>query len=207
MEALDRMESIYLRIPCEIRLYDGSTMTAGVYQMDPSKRTTKEVINNPPSERYIDIIARGAVHYGIREEFTKWLATVKVTPRKHHKEFKKLGEPQESLTLTFKELEKYDGNDGRDLMFSVNYKIVKFVGDRSTQEAQNAYDNMKRRAGGKDYTVGAARGLYEPRYPIANTLLEMTEEHRAWVEDLFCSWMIPDYYKVVGRAVHEISKI
>jgi len=199
MEALDRMESIYLRLPCEVRLYDGSTMTASVYQMDPAKRTTKEVVNNPPSERYIDIITRGAVHFGIKSEFTKWLSTVKVTPRKHPSEFKKLAEPENLISVTWKELEKYDGNDGRDLMFAVNYKVVKFVGDLSTQEAKNAFENMKRRAAGKDYTCMAARGLYEPNYPIAKSLAEMSDEHKAWVEDLFCSWFIPNYYKVVGR--------
>jgi len=198
MDVLDRMEASYQRLPCEVHLYDGSTMTAGVYKMDESKRFSKEVTNNPPSERYIDIITRGAIHYGIKSDFTKWLATIKVTPRRKPSEFKKLQVPENPLTLTWKELEKYDGNDGCDLMFAVNYKIVKFDGDLSTQEGKNSFELMKRRAGGKDYTLMAARGLYEPNYPIAATLAQMTDEHRAWVEDSFCSFFARNC-KVVGK--------
>jgi len=201
MAILDQMESIYIRIPCEVRLYDGSTMKAGVYQMDPKKMTTKQQsVNSLPGERYIDIITRGAIHYGLKVEFIQWLSTVKVTPRKAPKDFNKIDEPEGDLTMTFEELEKFDGNDGRDLMFSVNYKIMKFVGDMNNPDAKNTYENIKRRAPGKDLTISTARGLYEPRYPIASTVDEMSEEHRGWVEDLFCMWLNnKTFYKVIGR--------
>jgi hypothetical protein len=48
-----------------------------VYTIPEEKRNING-INNPPSERYIDIMTRGALHYGVKQSYVDWLLTLEV---------------------------------------------------------------------------------------------------------------------------------
>jgi hypothetical protein len=65
MELLDSIESNYKREPAKVKLYDDKIVDASVYTISEEKRSVNG-INNPPSERYIDIMTRGALHYGVK---------------------------------------------------------------------------------------------------------------------------------------------
>ena len=65
MELLDSIESVYKREPAKVKLYDDKIVDASVYTIPEEKRSVNG-INNPPSERYIDIMCRGALHFGVK---------------------------------------------------------------------------------------------------------------------------------------------
>ena len=71
MEVLDKIESIYGRIPSKAKLYDGNLIDCTVYS-DPDGKIDdilKKGNNKPPSERYIQIMSEGAAFYGVKPEY------------------------------------------------------------------------------------------------------------------------------------------
>ena len=64
MEILDKIESLYTRVPAKVKLYDGQIVEASVYTWPNAKARNPEV-DKPPTERYIDIMVRGATHFGV----------------------------------------------------------------------------------------------------------------------------------------------
>jgi len=178
-----------------------------VYQMDLVKhQITKHM---PPSERYLDIIRRGAVYYGLKKEFIEWLNGIKYVPRKEAKDFARTADPPTNgLELTVEELAKYDGSNGSEVLASMNGKIIKFVGDLTQKDATQSYEFFKKRYGGKEGTFQLARGLYDPKYAVATSYETMSEEHKASVEDMWMNFVtqagaIPftKNYACVGRIV------
>ena len=65
MEILDKIESAYSRAPAKVKLYDEKIVDATVYTR-PNAKTRGADVDKPPTERYIDIIVRGAVHFGVK---------------------------------------------------------------------------------------------------------------------------------------------
>ena len=49
-------------MPAKVKLYDGSIIEASVYTR-PNARERNPEVDKPPTERYIDIMVRGASHY------------------------------------------------------------------------------------------------------------------------------------------------
>jgi hypothetical protein len=71
MEVLDKIESIYGRIPSKAKLYDGNMIDCTVYS-DPDGKIddiVKKGNSKPPSERYIQIMSEGAAFYGVKPEY------------------------------------------------------------------------------------------------------------------------------------------
>jgi len=207
MDVLDKLEMVYNRVPVDLKLYDGTKVKGGVYQMDLVKhQITKHM---PPSERYLDIIRRGAVYYGIKKEFVEWLNAVKYIPRKDPKDFNRAPDPpKDGLELTSEELAKYDGNNGSEVMAAMNGKLIKFVGDLTQKDITQSYEFFKKRYGGKDGTFQLARGLYDPKYSVATSIESMSDEHKSSIEDMWMNFVtqagaIPftRSYAVVGRLV------
>jgi gamma-glutamylcyclotransferase (GGCT)/AIG2-like uncharacterized protein YtfP len=190
MAVLDKIEMSYKRLPVNIEMYDGQLLRGTVYQMDPAKITI--TVNNPPSERYIDIITQGCKHYGVKQSFIDYLKSIKVIPRAEPKDFKKYPEPEDpSKTMTMAEVTRCDGCDGRDLCYVINGKVIKFVGDVSEQAnnkaAQQAYAWGKDRFAGRECTFLMARMLYEPKYPLPTCYKDMSAEHKASVEHMWAN--------------------
>jgi len=198
MAMLDKMEASYKKVALDCKYGDGKVQKCMVYQMDPTKLLPGP--NNPPGERYIDIITQGAQHYKVNPAFVEWLKTVKVTPRKKPSEFKKLPAPKVDQKISKEDLAKHDGSNNSEMWMSVNFKVCKWVGDLSLPQNVMMYEFCKRWAG-KEATIMFARGLYEPRYPIPTTLEAMPEEHRALIEDQFAGWQVmrePAVWQVIG---------
>ena len=80
MVLLDSIESLYLRKPARVKLYDNSIINASVYTM-PANKNDIVGINRPPTERYIDIMTRGALHFGVKQSYIDWLNSIEVQPR------------------------------------------------------------------------------------------------------------------------------
>ena len=65
MAVLDKIEMTYTRVPAKVKLYDGTIIEASVYTRPNAKARGSEV-DKPPTERYIDIMAIGAAHFGVK---------------------------------------------------------------------------------------------------------------------------------------------
>ena len=196
MKLLDSFESTYHREVVKCIVYDGNNesyndeenvVMGTAYVMTTSKMDfTKPP--KPPSERYIDIILRGCSHFGISGEYQAWLKTVQVVPRKKLSEFRSYPLPDPCLEFDAETLREFDGQECKDLYLAINGKVLKFVGDRNGSSFQAA---LKR--GPCDITLRYARAIYEPSYPVANTLDEMCDEHKAFVEDMFFGFTQPNW--------------
>jgi hypothetical protein len=197
MRELDKMEGGYDHVDVVCHLYDGTTKPAVAYKFK-TDRVKEMKTNNPPSERYLDIIIRGCEHYGVKQSWVDFLKAHPFVPRKKPSEYKKLPEPEDKTKFVTKaELSKYDGRDGRELMVAVNGKVCKWAADPTNPAAGFTFKWLAENVGGKDATIFWARGLYEPKYPIAKSFEEMTPEHRAFVEDLATMRMLSNF-KVIG---------
>jgi len=51
-------------VPAKVKLYDGSIIEASVYTR-PNAKARNPDVDKPPTERYIDIMVRGATHFGV----------------------------------------------------------------------------------------------------------------------------------------------
>jgi hypothetical protein len=65
MEKLDKIESNYTRVLAKVKLYDDSIVEASVYTR-PNAKARGSDVDKPPTERYIDIMTRGAAHFKVK---------------------------------------------------------------------------------------------------------------------------------------------
>merc|ERR1711871_107360 len=97
MAKLDEIESGYDRCPAEARKYDGQKVPCTVYRFNKEevrKMATMSNLGQPtgdelPSERYIDILSRGALSHGVAAEHIEWLQAHPCRPRKKMDEFQR----------------------------------------------------------------------------------------------------------------------
>ena len=64
-------------------MYDDTIRDATVYTLGDREFE----VNNPPSERYIDIMVRGCKHFGVKQEYIDWLVNHEQQPRKKLEDF------------------------------------------------------------------------------------------------------------------------
>ena len=67
MQVLDKIESIYTRVPSKAKKYDGEMIDCTVYA-DPVGKIDHSN-DKPPTERYISIIVEGAEQHGVKPEY------------------------------------------------------------------------------------------------------------------------------------------
>jgi len=196
MKTLDKIEASYKHVDVQVELYDGRCVEAAVYKMDEAK-IDPTIPNRPPSERYIDIIVRGCVHYGVAQSHIDWLKEQHFVPRKSPKDYNKIPTPP-SIFFTQQELSTMDGLEGRDMGYSMNGKVLKFVG---TPQQKLRFAFVTNNYAGTDATLRVARMLYEPLYPVAESLDKMPLEHRSYCEDATASMMLslnPPAWQPIG---------
>ena len=139
-----------------------------------------------PSERYIDILSRGAESFGVAPSYVAWLKGHPCNPRKTIDEFKTFDRtaiPADRLPMTYDEVEPFNGQSGDDKPFLVIVNgLVLEVGEGHSRRFMSA----NREKGIVDQTVNISKMLYEPKYGDAtpNSLQEMSAEHKLFVEDL-----------------------
>lgn len=207
METLDKIEASYMRIAVVAHVYKPhdaaavpvDTVTVGAYRIDPEKMVHYKGPSKPPTERYIDIITRGCRHFGIAEPYIQWLLSVEVVPRKKANEFQKFTHLPRIFgpcrVFATSDLPRWKGEDGQIFCLSVSGKVIRYHGDIKDAGP------IRQRRGGIDMTLIGCRMIYEPLYPIVNSVEEMTLEHKAFVEDFlfgYTSGMSPGKWCVIG---------
>jgi len=190
---LDSIEAVYKRTPVVVDTYDGRKINAFAYKMDPSKMGPQTQPDSLPGERYLDIITRGCRHFGVSEEYIKWLEKVPTVPRKKPEEYRTVPAPP-PVVISAAELAAGVGATPYDpavpLLVSINGKVLQWVVTPDTPGMQMMYSWSQKRYAGTDCTVMVAKTLYEPMFPIPTTYEAMPPVCRGWAEDLFIGFTL-----------------
>ncbi|CAF1107436.1 unnamed protein product [Rotaria sp. Silwood1] len=203
---LDQIEGFYHRILVNVIDYQHQSHTVYVYKMN----NTNE-ISSLPSERYLDIIVKGCEYHNVRPEYIDRLKREQpVIKRKKPIEFKSFTDITPNIFYSMEELVRHDGSDQtRQLWTSVNGKILEYAGlpanDHPDYELQKRFFAFfQPRYGGREMVFAMAKVLYEPLYKLPLNDEDMSDEHRAMIEDNFFDWVVKDtvqtsYWKPIGR--------
>lgn len=191
MVALDKLEFSYDRHEGKAKLYDDSVISCTVYVQKASGPS--ELMGSgehPPQERYVDIIVRGMREFGVKQAAIDRLLALEVQPRKTKDQFKRFTIPDGTPCWTKDEFE-HQVKSGR-LLDICNGVVTEVAGDR------DKLPEVVLASLGADNTHRMSGLLYEPLYGLPSCLEEMSEEHRAWVEDLIVTGQerMPGMFKV-----------
>lgn len=203
MKKLDEIERQYIRREVTCEKYDGTIIKAYGYEFDKSKLSTN--ISKPPSERYIDIMTQGMLYYKCDINAINELKnTPNQVPRKKVEEFSKFIIPDEykNTIYTWNDIKGCNGLNDKQLRIVVNGKVFQLVHPINISDEDFEKRKLKdSNFGGTDTTVTYAKMIYEPKYSPCNTIYEMSDEHKAWVEDLAYNFINnpPIYYTCIGR--------
>lgn len=168
----------------------------------PAKHTSPtHCSDQPPLERYLDIMIDGCRHFGVSEEYIDFLRNHESQPRPIPGEFHSFGDPPEdSPTFTLEEVEQCDGRDGRPLRITFCGRVLECSLDRNSRD-WNEFCDIHEQVGhvGEMYI---SRVAYDPKYGTPETLKDFTEEHANYLEDLMWRYMtftgLPDVWHPVG---------
>ena len=144
--------------------------------------------DQPPLERYLDIMIDGCRHFGVAEEYIDFLCNHESQPRPIPGEFHSFGvPPDDSPTFTLQEVERCDGRDGRPLRITFCGRVLECSLDRNSQDWKEFVD-IHEQVGhvGEMYI---SRVAYDPKYGTPETLEDFTEEHANYLEDLMWRYM------------------
>lgn len=205
MHRLDEIEAFYHRVPINCRNYQNQLQKAYAYQMN---------LNNQPigipQERYLDIIIKGCEYYKVRPEYIQDLRNDQpVVPRKKPEDFQSFTDIPENAFFTHEELQRHNGNNATLPMWvSLNGKILEYAGVPPTDHPdyefqQRFYHLIRQKFSGREISGLMAKTLYEPLYKLPLTDEDISDEHRAHIEDhyfeMLASPQNKTYWKVIGR--------
>ena len=177
MAKLDKIEMSVARRPGKARLYDGALVDCSVYCDDPEKKkaTQQAGKDQPPEERYVDIMVEGAAAHAVAEEYIAKLRAMPTRPRPNPADFIAFQPPAEGVPAwSFAEaMSKGDGADGKPHYFVVNGKVVELL-DTASPLAKFLVG---------DITLQSAKMKYDPKYGMPESFEAMSDEHRAYIED------------------------
>jgi hypothetical protein len=206
MACLDVIEGFYHRILVNVVDYQGQSHTVYVYKMNAINEPA-----SPPAERYLDIIVKGCEYHNVRPEYIDRLKREQlVKPRKQPQAFRSFTDIPSNVFYSLTDLSQHNGsNPDLSLWTSVNGKILEYAGIPDIRHPD--YEEQKRflaffqpRYGGHELVYAMAKVLYEPLYKLPLSEEDMSDEHRAMIEDSFFDWVAKDavqasYWKPIGR--------
>mmetsp|Transcript_11058 Transcript_11058/g.18901 ORF Transcript_11058/g.18901 Transcript_11058/m.18901 type:complete len:290 (+) Transcript_11058:22-891(+) len=205
MSRLDALEISYKRVDGQARLYDGTMVTATVYTKDSFVSTQKD---NPPQQRYLDLLIEGAKHFQLHEKQIKFLESHECVPRPQPHEFKSFGPAAEDAPLMSYENDicPFNGRDTPNLRLAVNGKVleifVKNVEGTLFRNSMNFYRQF-----GQRVELTLSRILYDPKYGCPESLEECTREQSAYIEHILHQGSEVntsiDHWKVIGCILQE----
>ncbi len=166
----------------------------------PAKHTST-CLDQPPLERYVDIMIDGCQHFGVSEEYIEFLRNHESQPRPEPGEFHSFGEPPKGgPTYTLQEVEQCDGRDGRPLRITFCGRVMECSLDRNSQDWKE-FVEIHEQVGhvGELYISKVA---YDPKYGVPERLEDFTQEHANYLEDLMWRYMtftgLPDAWQPIG---------
>ena len=105
-------------------MYDGTVVNATVYTKCPKLLTGQE--NNPPFQRYLDIMIEGARYFDVHPKQIDFLNSQSCRPRPMPHEFKSYQEPDiDAPLLSYdNDVVPFDGESSSLLRLAVNGKVI-----------------------------------------------------------------------------------
>eukprot|EP00986_Skeletonema_menzelii_P002289 scaffold624_cov158-Skeletonema_menzelii.AAC.2 len=201
MARLDALEIAYRRVNGQARLYDGTIVTATVYTKEAFTSTQKD---NPPQQRYLELLIEGAKHFKVHEKQIKFLENHKCVPRPQPHAFKSFGAAAADAPLMSYEKDVYpfNGRDTPNLRLAVNGKVleifVKNVEGTLFKNSLNFYKQF-----GQRVEMALSRIMYDPKYGCPESVEECTREQSAYIEhNLYHNSEVNtsiDHFQVIGR--------
>lgn len=181
MEILDKIEGIYTRIPSKAKTYDGEIINCTIYS-DPVGKIDHSN-DRPPTERYIDIMVEGATKHGVKKEYVDWLRNIEQQPRKKMHEFNVFALPENAPTMTFEEVQKGDGEDGRPVLTAVNGKVLEVKAHSDDPMHNETLKWCKENLAGKHAETTMCFMLYDPKFGAHEKIEDIHPEQTCSIED------------------------
>jgi len=179
---LDVIEAGYDKHYAKAVTYDGTDVEVFVYCRKDENIERGEDHDNPPSERYLQILSEGAEHFGVDPEYINFLQSHPFEPRTKPNEYLSFdlpGPTTEIKTYSKEEIEQADGKDGRPFMASINGKVIRAMHSHDELVVQR-WVNL----GVNHFELVLSKNLYDPQYGEPPTRLEkFTRDHCACIED------------------------
>ena len=189
---LDIIEFWYVKEKVQVLPYQGAwdasetlSVEANVYVFDPEALSADpdKFSENPPSERYLDILKEGAKQFGLDPAFVeRYLTNSKCVPRKQVTELRCFSIPSCDLPLptwSFEQVKAKDKEDEDIIFLALNKKVLRF-----DLRLPVKYTKVVRLNRGKQWAFQiVSKFRYDPRFGVPATYEDMTEEHRLYVED------------------------
>ena len=187
MLALDKIESVYDRTPCRVKLYDGQILS-NCYVYGSDLLQSREV--SIPTERYLQLLITGAEEHGVKESYIDYLKSLPFQPRTPPSEFLKVEIPsslqgEDVVYWTEEQLQKGDGKGDNPLYFAINGKVMEYIGPRDLTASGFYRFAINFSFPGKRHEVFFCKLLYDPKYGAYDAIEDITEEHANCLEDRF----------------------
>jgi len=208
LAVLDKIEVMYIRELVEVVPYVGdeeyTPVQAYVYIFDPAKvvQNPDRFTDNPPAERYMDILKEGAKYFGLKKEFIeKKLENVQIIPRKSLQELRVFKVPNEELPeWTLKEMKDKDKEDIDVVYVGLQKKILRL---NLKDLPNNSHTQILKRDRGTLWAYEiASKFMYDPKFGVPQTVEDMTDDHHRYVEDLildsFISGELNNRWRIVA---------
>ena len=205
MVRLDEIEAFYNRVPVTCRNYQNQSQVAYAYQ---AKHNNQPI--GFPHERYLDIIIKGCEYYQVRPEYiARVRAEQPVIPRTAPAEFRSFTDMPADALYSLEDLQRHNGDDpSLPLWVSINGKILEYLGvppaDHPEYEVQKRFQAFVReRFAGREVSGTMAKTLYEPMYKLPLNDDDISDEHRAHLEnhyfEMLNSPQNKNFWKPIGR--------
>lgn len=203
MDTLDAIEHSYVRKLGQVRLYDTDELVeVNVYSRPNSTKERDSSVDNPPQQRYIEIMVEGCEYYGVKKEYIDFLKNHDQIPRPMPNEFKSFGQVPDDVPSKHKEeILKCNGAQGAPLWITVNSMVLECDADRESEHFK--YFQKTSDKFGRALEMFLSHIIYDPKYGMPDNLEGFTREHSAYIEDWFCRYLegegFRDLWRVVGR--------
>ena len=182
MAALDKIEMSYARVAARVRKYDGEVVEATIYSC-PRGADGKPVgaifgaASGKTTQRYLEIIAAGCRHYGVREEYVTELLARPCEPRTAPADFISVEVPPGTPVWTEERLAAEPVSED-SITIALNGVVTRMKGG----SVMSLYKRLG--AHGKHTEVTMAAALFDPKYGAPKALKDFTREHCAYFRDM-----------------------
>lgn len=126
-------------------------------------------------------MTEGAKYYGVKQEHIDWLNNLEQQRRAKPENFAAYDLPEDAPTMTLDEVKSGTGKDGGPIYCTINNKVLEFNSEITDEKIKSFVIDLN---AGKQLDVVMSNLLYDPKYGIHQTVETMSEEHRAYLEDL-----------------------
>ena len=196
----------FARLPCclDNGVGDGdeeSSSGGGSDNTPTPAKHTSTCLDQPPLERYLDIMISGCEHFGVSEEYIEFLRNHESQPRPTPGELHSFGEPPKGApTYTLQEVEQCDGRDGWPLLITFCGRVMECSLDRNSKDWKEFVEIHKQV--GHVGELYISKVAYDPKYGVPERLEDFTQEHANYLEDLMLRYMtftgLPDVWQPIG---------